>query len=273
MLSKKYQSAFMTVGSLVIASLVHAAPAHSQDLWIINKKDSRPLLVLDQKQQLVSKTIQEKNANYRITIRFPQIEGANLSASSTQFNQLVKSLVDGKVNGFKSDLDKSAANTSLPKMQSYLDMNYESTGFVSHSQNTEYTSDRFEINSFERGMAHPSQETTVINYDLGNNKSLSLDDLFQANSNYLAAISNYCIKQLSAKHFPNAMIEEGAAPKMENYKNWNMTLKGLLITFSESQVAPRYNGAQTVLIPYEALKANLSHQAACTLGVINCDVT
>lgn len=253
--------------SLSCAPLVNAAPT----LWMQQKNDSRPLLVLDQKSQLVPKTIHEEKANYHLEVHYPQIEGTSLTKSTNRFNELVNSLINARINSFKNEISKSA--TEQPESPSFLKINYDLAGFVSRSQNTDYTSVRFDINSFEKGMAHPSLQTEVLNFDLGHNKQLSLADLFKPGSAYLEKISALSMKKLSGKQFPEDMIKAGASPKMENYKNWNLTLGGLLITFDEAQVAPRYQGKQEILIPNEALKDLYSPKTACTLGVINCDIT
>ncbi|MFO7584726.1 MAG: DUF3298 domain-containing protein, partial [Anaerolineales bacterium] len=46
----------------------------------------------------------------------------------------------------------------------------------------------------------------------------------------------------------------GAEPLPENYRNWNLTYEGLLITFDEYQVAPYAAGMQQVLVPFDVLE-------------------
>jgi hypothetical protein len=41
---------------------------------------------------------------------------------------------------------------------------------------------------------------------------------------------------------------------VENYRNWNITPDGLMITFDEYQVAPYAAGPQTVTVPYSELR-------------------
>ncbi len=48
-------------------------------------------------------------------------------------------------------------------------------------------------------------------------------------------------------------FELGATAAVQNYRNWNITPNGLMITFDEYQVAPYAAGPQTVVIPYKAL--------------------
>ena len=263
----------LIVFSCFFISIVYADPLPPSSLWINTQDDSRPLLVLNQKNQLVPKTIQTEKENYILQLRYPQIVGSPLPPVAHDFNHLLQSFVDKETNQFRNEIMHTTPRKSPDVMQNNLKINYVLAGFVSQSQQTEYISPRLEVDSFVHGMAHPRHQTQVFNYDLGHNKLLSLSDLFEPNSGYLDKISSYCSKELSTKKLPPEMIKTGAGPSMGNYKNWNLTLSGLLITFDEGQVAPRYNGVQEVLIPYEVLKDSYTHATACTLFVISCDGT
>ena len=108
---------------------------------------------------------------------------------------------------------------------------------------------------YAEGAAHPYHYNMTFNYDLEQGKKLSLDELFRPDSNYLEAVSSYCIFDLSKRDIGfYGGFEQGAEPTPENYRNWNITSNGLMITFDEYQVAPYAAGAQTVVVPYEKLK-------------------
>jgi hypothetical protein len=255
--------------SFIILICSVKALSSQANLWSIEAGDSRPLLVLNQELQLIPKKISLTTAHYQLEIRYPQIIGSSKIPAANDFNRLVNHFINTKVIKFKHDLSQAGPNNHTNSLK----INYELAGFVSESQNTEYISIRFTIESFKNGMAHPDRQTEVTNYNLKANRSLALSDLFSSNSGYLETISKNCIKQLQAKHLPNEMIKSGAESKQDNYNNWNLTLSGLLITFEEGQVAPRYYGIQQILIPYSSLNAIFTHKTACTLGVINCDIT
>ncbi|CAM2748929.1 endo-1,4-beta-xylanase-like protein [Legionella steigerwaltii] len=270
--SLKNRVILMVFGCFLI-SIAYADPLPPLSLWTNAQDDSRPLLVLNQKNQLVPKTVQTEKTRYLLQLRYPQIVGSPLPQTAKDFNHLLQSFVDKEINQFRHVINQTTPTQSMEVMQNHLKINYDLAGFVSQSQHTEYISIRFRRDSFVQGMAHPGQQIQTFNFDLGHNKLLSLSNLFKPNSNYLDKISSYCSNQLSSRKFPAEMIKAGAGPRMENYKNWNLTLSGLLITFDEAQVAPRYKGVQEVLIPYEVLKSSYTHETACTLFVINCDVT
>jgi hypothetical protein len=99
--------------------------------------------------------------------------------------------------------------------------------------------------------AHPYHYTITYTYDLAGNRPLALSDLFQPGSAYLERIATEAVEQLTAREI--LLFPEGAIPTEENYRNWNITPEGLLITFDEYQVAPYAAGPQTVTIPYSEL--------------------
>jgi hypothetical protein len=50
------------------------------------------------------------------------------------------------------------------------------------------------------------------------------------------------------------LIDAGAGPRADNYRAWNITRKGLWITFDPYQVAAYAAGPQNILVPYSVLK-------------------
>jgi hypothetical protein len=51
------------------------------------------------------------------------------------------------------------------------------------------------------------------------------------------------------------MIEEGAAPAAENFEAWNISRRGLAITFDPYQVASYAEGPKHVVVPFGELKS------------------
>lgn len=54
------------------------------------------------------------------------------------------------------------------------------------------------------------------------------------------------------------IFPEGADPKPENYQNWNMGLRNLVITFDVYQVVPYAAGAQECQVPLVTLRRLLA---------------
>jgi hypothetical protein len=109
------------------------------------------------------------------------------------------------------------------------------------------------------GGAHPGTFYVALNYDASTGKTLALQDLFKPGTNYLDLLSSLSIAELQTR--TDMLFDDfdtnGATPLEENYRVWAFTPQGLLVVFPEYQVAPYAAGAQTVLIPYDALAAYL----------------
>jgi hypothetical protein len=207
--------------------------------------------------RVTPKVIRENNkeGKYTVNVEYPQIEG---DARFDGFNQQARSMISKDVAAFKaSEGNPGEEQTDLADeaQTSTLDIGY----------NVRFATDdlisvEFSESQYERGAAHGSNLTLVLNYDVKNKKKLALADLFQPKSNYLNVISAYCIKDLQDQSKKNDMlmadqIKEGAGPRSDNYGAWTLTRKGLWITFDPYQVAAYAAGPQHVLIPYSSLKS------------------
>lgn len=185
--------------------------------------------------------------SYKITSQTPQLTGSDdprVLAFNQQLNQLVAHEVDVYRQGFRQLPITPLSNGS------WLDAKYTLV-----SQVGDLWSFKFDFSFYADTAAHPGLNSITVNYDLAHGRELTLSDLFLPNSNYLEMISNYCIAELSKQTYSDSFFLEGAKPTPENYRNWNITPDGLMITFGEYQVAPYASGPQTVIMPYHELQA------------------
>jgi hypothetical protein len=195
--------------------------------------------------------INEANRRLRYTVkaRYPQAVGAG-DARLARLNEELRNLVTKEIADFKKDFQRPEGRTG--SMGSYLE-----TSYVVELASSDLVSVLFGVSSFYEGAAHPQHYTRVLNYDLKSGKQLALADLFKANSNYLALISDYAVRALTKELAPDAdaeWIQTGAGTKEENYKSWNMSPKGLQVTFDPYQVASYAQGEHVVVIPYGTLR-------------------
>ena len=211
------------------------------------------------------KTIHDssKEKRYSIDAEYPEIQG---DSRFDGFNREARSLVTKDVGAFKAGetSDQSGEDTTPAEtLNSTLDMRYEVRYATDNLISVEFTE-----GSYSRGAAHGNSLTTVLNYDVKNNRKLALSDLFSA-KNYLSVIANYCMKDLRdrAKRDSDSMIDEemmksGASPHADNYRAVAITKKGLWVTFDPYQVAAYAAGPQYVLVPYSALKEIIKPDSA-----------
>lgn len=197
--------------------------------------------------------VKEKNNRLKYTIdaRYPQLVGAK-EPGAVQFNRAVKELLTGEIGEFKKNAGVPDASVPADIQWSTFDANYS----IEYSS-PDLISVAFNVSPYYAGAAHPMHYSMVLNYDLKTGRTLKLSDLFKPRSNHLQVISDYAIKALTKELGAEAdsnWIATGAAPDSKNYKSWNITPKGLSITFDPYQVASYAEGEHIVVIPYAALR-------------------
>lgn len=207
--------------------------------------------------KFVPRQIRAANRRFRYTIkaRYPQAVGAARDARLAKMNRELLKMVTSGVTEFRGYF--KTYEKPMGSMGSY----YESEYVVTLATN-DLVSVAFGISTYGEGAAHPNHHTVTFNYDLRTGKELKLADLFKPNSDYLKVVSDYAIKDLieqirgemSGDDPDTDWIREGAGPKEENYKSWNLSPKGLEINFDPYQVASYAAGPHEVVIPLSALK-------------------
>ncbi len=244
--------------SLLLAALLACslltAPASPTAVPASTALPTEPPMQLYQQVTLTSAASGDQGQpfNYQITIQKPVLTGSD-DPRVTAFNAEMSEIVDQAVADFKQNL-AGLPPTPVSSASSF-DVRYN---LLSPPGNV--FSIKFEMEGYVTGAAHPYHFSRTANYDLEHGKDLSLPDLFLPGSNYLDAISKYCVSQLSTRDIGFEGFELGAAPIPENYRNWNITADGLLITFDEYHVAPYAAGPQTVIIPYGELGQLIQYQ-------------
>lgn len=196
----------------------------------------------------VSLNEENQNPNYRLKAAIPNLQGS-ADVRVVNFNTAMTNLVNTEINEFKKTVSELPLSDVSPS--SSLDVTYTPV-----LQRGNLWSLKFDFAGYFAGAAHPYLYSLTVNYDLDQGRELALSDLFLPNSNYLELIANYCIAELGKRDilgFDGSL--PGAAPTPENYRNWNITADGLLITFDESQVAANAAGPQAVNVPYSELQA------------------
>ena len=209
---------------------------------------------LSQQVILVSQPYIETNQDpaFTITAQIPQLSGSDDPRVQT-INQRFNEIVQKEIVIFRQEFaSRPVVDVST---NSFLEVTY---GVI--SQYDDIWSIKFSYAFYTNGAAHPGDFSHTINYDLGAGHELALGDLFTPGSIYLETISKYCITELGKQSFFEGPFNDGANPTLENYRNWNITPDGLMITFDTYQVAPGAAGPQVVVIPYAQLQAEIDPQ-------------
>jgi len=184
---------------------------------------------------------------YTITASTPQLTGSDDPRVQT-FNQRLSDLVQKEGDGWRQDFQQLPI-TPLSNGSSLQ------TTYTLISQIGDLWSFKFDFSFYADTAAHPGLYSITLNYDLGQGRELALGDLFLPDSNYLEVVANYCFTELRKQPYSDSFFLDGANPTLENYRNWNITPDGLMITFDTYQVAPGAAGPQIVIVPYDQLQA------------------
>jgi hypothetical protein len=200
--------------------------------------------------QTKSRNEADKKKKITISANYPELK--NFENNTDAINKSLASIVDKSIADFKSELDCS----ELSSAECSLDINFDTT-FADDN----FVSIKFEMYEYSGG-AHPNSYSVARTYNLKSGNEVKLADLFKANSNHLKKLSDYCYESLKKQLTKlgegeppdEGMLKEGTTPSDENYSGWNVTKKGLLMSFDPYQVAAYAYGPQQVIIPYSVLK-------------------
>jgi hypothetical protein len=198
-----------------------------------------------------------KAKSAKLSAEYPQLVGARNAAG---FNLAAKAVVDRAFAEFRKIM---AGFTVADIRNTPADIgNYLDIGHSIDYADEDLVSVQFLTDDFTGG-AHPNQGYHTLTYDLKAGKEVRLADLFNPGSSYLRTIADYCAKDLRARKDPDTgenrdlatdIFADGVKPTAENFRDWAITKKGLLLLFSPYQVASYADGPQSVIVPYSALK-------------------
>ena len=184
---------------------------------------------------------------------YPQIKGFNSNVTAmNMFNKHIENIVQASSDTFKVWMQDWDTTTSNHEMGSY----YEAGDSVYFASNG-LISVQFYEGYYFSGAAHPNNASFSLNYDLVNYKELTLNDLLKAG--WVNKISEICVKDLReqknvAPETLDDWIQQGAGPDDKNFKVFNITKTGLLITFITYQVDSYAAGPSEVFIDYPRIK-------------------
>ena len=190
--------------------------------------------------KVTRKIIRENNRpkKFNITARCPQIVG------SAAFNRRAEQIVRQNIADFKKDAGPAMRGGRVRVLDIGYVVSLVTDDLISIGFGAEW----------DTGGAHPNSYSFVLNYDLAHGRELALRNLFKPNSNYLRAVSDYCIKQLMKEDLDREWVGTGAGPDPKNYRSWRIKRNGIEITFDDYQVASHADGPKEVLVPYSIIR-------------------
>ena len=202
-----------------------------------------------------NKEFNEKNdeSRYEIKVKYPELKGMSKEDAQVKINSFIEYFITQSITDFKNEMEDWQIPEELD-FNSSFEFNYG----IDNLKNDIY-SIRIENFSYYAGAAHPNTYLSSMNFNLANGEYINFSELFRSDLDYLQYISDFCVFDLKAHgreneiEFDDDWLKTGAGPVEDNFKNYNITEKGLIITFNNYQVGPYVIGQQEVLIPYEKI--------------------
>lgn len=236
--------------------------------------------------ELTDESFKEKSEKYgyEIGITFPEL-GGRLSPHAARFNRAVRAFVARESRNFRAAHDdpkeagRRAAGDQREDVYNSLSGRYEIAHFAG-----DLISVRFNLKAYGRGAGHAVQFYRVLNFDLKRGRPLRLDELFKPESQHLRVLAASSIANLKRQdeeahrrevarvtgegkpasragvRTPDSDFESGAGPDADNYRAWNLSAEGVVVTFAACQVFDCAAGGQEVLVPFSALEEILNEE-------------
>jgi hypothetical protein len=187
-----------------------------------------------------------QSPSFSASMRIPTLAGSD-DPRLQQVNQRLENIIQQELQAFKQTLAGWTPPPNFPPSAFYQ-------SYQLLSAPGDLLSLKLDFSFYAAGAAHPGHYTITFNYDLHLGQEITLDQLFLHGVGHLQTLADFSKAELSKRDIAFDMFSDGANPTPENYRNWNITPTGLLITFDEYQVAPYAAGAQLVMVPYARIQ-------------------
>lgn len=189
-----------------------------------------------------------------------QEENSNLRINA--FNEQVARIINEEVTDFKNKVQEAAeAQKSLPKSKIKNRLTVDFNSAIINLDDQPIISIRFVAQGYVAGMKEPFRHYRSLNFDMEAGSEIQLADIFKADSDYFNVIAEFANDVLSKK-LRSYSPSSSTAPSADQFKNWNINLRGIRITFDPATIAPAQYGSQTILVPYAKIKEIINSDSA-----------
>ena len=191
---------------------------------------------------LINKEINEHNEedNYIIEVDYPELQG--------NINILMKEIAESNVSAFKQ------------RVAEWGDMDLDigsSNGlwfWYKPIQLSDIVSIKFYMSDYYAGAAHPNHYTASFNYDMQQDREMTMDDIFSVNeqeySKVLDPIVRLRLEQELEQRGAEGFLDEDKVLVSKD-STVNISSQGLIFTFDPYEVAPYAVGMLEVRVPFE----------------------
>ncbi|MDD4409881.1 MAG: DUF3298 and DUF4163 domain-containing protein [Candidatus Pacebacteria bacterium] len=190
---------------------------------------------------------------YYISAEYPQF----LAVKGT-LNDKIKGVINKRLEEFKkssSENWKARKDTDPALGENPETPFYFSASWTPVQVNDKYISILLNVYSFSGG-AHGDEEVYSFNYDIKNNKEITISDFIGTDPKNLEKISEMTTEDVKNMVDKNNIFAEGTATKVENFQTFTFNKDILTIYYQKYQVAPGSEGILKSIFNEKTLEEN-----------------
>jgi hypothetical protein len=211
-------------------------------------------------------SIQETQPLYSIEVEYPQLKNASPSLNSQISSNIENSITEFKQNSTANwQARQNSMPNASPEPAPTTPPFFLTTTWQPYQLNSQYVSLIVRNSAFEGG-ANSSQTLATYNFDLQNQKSLTLADVLPAEDDLLEKVSAIARQQLADSlavdggRVDTQMLDDGTQPTADNFANFTFDHTNVTIFFPKYQVAAGVYGEQQVIIPRDSTMFDQAYQ-------------
>lgn len=178
------------------------------------------------------------------------------------FNEQVTRIINEEIDDFKTKVQNAADyQKTLEKSKIKNRLTFDFNSAIVNLDEQPIISIRFVAQGYVSGMKQPFRRYRSLNFDMETGNEIQLADIFKADSDYFNVIAEYANDVLSKK-LRSYNPASSTAPSADQFRNWNINLRGIRITFDPETIAPAQYGSQTILVPYAKINEIINSDSA-----------
>ena len=232
-------------------------------------KEDEPLIV-DGSYQTKQLTIDDLYINF--DVKYPYFKNANIDFNLSIENFLKEQIESDKMiakENWQARYDLQTREDKIPEVPQEEDKFYFYSDYTIVQSNSSFVSFVLSFGAFTGG-AHGYEVKKSYNYDLENNRYLTLADIYKGDESYLDKLSQTSREILKKEYATvsdedransdplaiedyleniNSSIDNGTEPLEDNFKTFTFTPNGIKIYFAQYQVGPYVMGMPEIEIP------------------------
>lgn len=258
------------MGGLVLIILIMGVsyiiyPSFRRNEGNVDKTDQQIPLDYDSQENIVkmeseTSAINEdgENLNYTVGALYPKIILKNKNDQNEKKAERANFVIEDHLKKMIEDFKETVRGIKIDGATKHV---FYGEYYFNHLD-PDFFSLKFNISEYISGAAHPTNYVSILNYNLKEDKEINFKDIFKNDADYLTAVSTISVAKLLQKSQddPSSVdwIKKGAAPEGENYANFGLNKRGIVIYFNPYQVGPYAAGIQEIEIPYADLISYLN---------------